>query len=155
MVEIKTIEDAKEAGLNTSDYAMIDGRYWLNAGDAVLLVSHINNKPLTTNYLSNYIRQDRLHPKRFSPKASLYAFDELVKIRALDAGRPPLSDDQLTDTARRQRKFKDKQRNPTVVSKKERHGFDAERGRSRPKLGGCVAKQTMQRDKGLKEAWNL
>jgi hypothetical protein len=47
------------------------------------------------------------------------------------------------------------QSSPTVVSKKERHGFDAERGKSRPKLGGCVAKQTMQRDKGLKEAWNL
>ena len=111
MVEIKSIEDAQEAGLNISGYECIKDRWWLNASDAVLLVSHINGgKPLTTNYLSNYIRQDRLHPKRMSPKASLYAFDELVKIKALNAGRPQLADDKVTPSALRQRKFKEKRR---------------------------------------------
>src|SRR5215471_2575019 len=32
--------------------------------------------------------------------------------------------------------------NPTVVSMRERRGFDAERGRSGPKLGESAAKQT-------------
>ncbi len=41
---------------------------------------------------------------------------------------------------------------PTVVSKRERRGFDAESGKSEPKLGESVAKPTMQHDTRLKEA---
>jgi hypothetical protein len=40
----------------------------------------------------------------------------------------------------------------TVVSRRESRGFDAESGRSGPKLGESVAKQTTQRDKRLKKA---
>src|SRR5438309_255883 len=99
VIELKTIEDVKEAGINTSGYELIDGRHWLNASDAVLLVAHINSRPVDTRYLSNYIRQGRLHPKRISPKASLYAFDELVKIRTLNAGRPQMADDKVSASA--------------------------------------------------------
>ena len=44
------------------------------------------------------------------------------------------------------------QASPTVVSMRERRGFDSERGRSGPKLGESVAKQTTQRDTKLEKA---
>ena len=42
----------------------------------------------------------------------------------------------------------------TVVSRKENRGCEVGNGRTVPKLDGSVAKETMQRDKELKEAWN-
>jgi hypothetical protein len=119
MVEINSIKDAQDVGLNISGYEIIDGHYWLNAGDASLLVSHINSRPADVRYLSNYVRQGRLNPKRISPKASLYQFDELIKIRTKIAGRPKLPDDQVTPSALRQREFKEKRRAAGLAQKEE------------------------------------
>jgi hypothetical protein len=119
MVEIKSIEDAKEAGLNTSGYELIKDRWWLSAGDAATLISLVNNHPVDTKYLNNPIKQGRLHPKRFSPKCNMYPFDELVKIEVKNAGRPQLADDKVTASAIRQRKFKAKKRAERLAQKEE------------------------------------
>src|SRR5215469_13603348 len=42
----------------------------------------------------------------------------------------------------------------TVVSRRENRGYEVGNGRNGPKLDGSVAKETMQCDKELKEAWN-
>jgi hypothetical protein len=110
MKEIKSIEEAKEAGLDVSRYLFFDQRWWLSSSDAVSLISYINSHPVDGKYLNNPIKQGRLHPRRFHERCNLYPFDELIKIDLKPAGRPKLSDDHLTDTARRQREFKERRR---------------------------------------------
>jgi hypothetical protein len=124
MKGIKSIEEAEEAGLDISRYLLLDNKYWLFAGDAVALISCINNHAIDVKYLNNPIKQDRLHPMKLHDRCNLYPFDELVKIDVRPAGKPRLSDDQLTDTARRQRKFKEKRR--SLQSQKEKEEKEEE-----------------------------
>lgn len=110
MKEIKSVDDAKALGLDTSRYFEIEGKHWLLACDAVALVSCVNNHQIDTKYLNNPVKQGRLHPRRMHDRCNLYPFDELINIDIRPAGRPRLSEDQLTDTARRQRAFKERRR---------------------------------------------
>ncbi len=110
MRKIETIEEAKEAGLDVSRYLQLDGRWWLSASDAVSLISYINEHAIDSKYLNNPVKQNRLHPRKFHERCNFYPFDELCKIDLRPAGRPRLPEDQLTDTARRQRAFKERRR---------------------------------------------
>jgi len=117
MIILRTVEEAKEAGLDISRYRYTNSRWWLNAPDAAALLSYTNERPVDTGYLDNPVKQGRLNPDRVSPKCNFYAFDELVKIELLVGGRPQLADDQVTASALRQRKFKEKRRAERLAQK--------------------------------------
>ena len=110
MKEIRNIEEAKDAGLDVSRYLQLDGCWWLSSSDACTLISYVNEHQIDRKYLNNPVKQGRLHPRRLHDRCNLYPFDELIKIDLRPAGRPKLPDDQLSDTARRQRAFKERRR---------------------------------------------
>ena len=110
MKTIKSVNDAKAAGLDTSRYFEINGQYWLLACDAALLISYINDHNVDVKYLNNPVKQGRLHPREMHDRCNLYPFDELIKIEVKAAGRPKLADDKVTASALRQRVFKERRR---------------------------------------------
>ncbi len=83
-----TREDVARAGLDTSRYLFIDGRYWLSCGDSVALLSWLNGHQVDRKYMNNPVKSGKLHPISIGA-INAYPFDELLTLVVQERrGRP-------------------------------------------------------------------
>jgi hypothetical protein len=103
MRELLNIEHVIKAGIDTSQYLFSEGKWWLGARDAALLISYVNEEEVKIGYLINPTRRGELVPWKRHARWCLYELGQVLNVRVRTFGGQRLPDEKLKPSSLYQR----------------------------------------------------